>query len=296
MKQRWRGLIFIMCADLLWGLSAVIAKFLFNNQVNAFDLAQLRITLAFILLFCCLLAFNRPLLKVQKHDYLYMIIFGIAGMSAVQFSYMFTISQTNVATAVFLQYLAPVFILLYAFASGREEINILKVISIATAIIGGFLMVKGSGSEGLAISKLGLTVGLASAVFFAFYTIYGKYGLGKYSPWTMLCWGMGAGSIVWCIYRWPWQTLINYSLTEWGFFFYMAIFATIIPFGLFFKGLHLLTPVITGVTSTIEPVLSAILAFLILGEALTGWQIIGSVLIILAITLLQTIPNKSISA
>lgn len=293
MNQRWQGLIFILCADLLWALSAIAAKFLFNNQVNAFDLAQLRISLAFSLLFLFLLVFNRPLLKVQRADIGYMIVFGIFGMTAVQFTYMYTISQTNVATAVFLQYLAPIFILFYAFISGRERVNLLKVLSIVTAISGGYLMVKGVGGQGLAITKTGLMVGLTSAVFFAFYTIYGKYGMRRYSPWTLLCWGMGAGSVAWCFYRWPWDTFMHYSPNEWGFFIYLAVFATIIPFGLFFKGLQLLTPVVTGVTSTMEPVLSAMLAFFLLNETLTTWQITGSLLIVLAITLLQTIPNKN---
>lgn len=295
MLQRWQGLIFILSADLLWALSATAAKFLFNNQVNAFDLAQLRITLAFILLFFYLLIFNRPLLKVKKSDYGYMIIFGIFGMTAVQFSYMYTISQTNIATAVFLQYLAPIFILIYAFITGKENINKAKAISIVTAIIGGYLIVKGTGSQGLAITRPGLLVGLASAWFFAFYTIYGKYGMRRYSPWTLLCWGMGAGSLIWCLYQWPWQTFLQHSITEWGFFLYIAVFATIVPFGLFFKGLQQLTPVVTGVTSTMEPVLAGLMAFLILGETLTIWQIIGSLLIVIAVTLLQTVPANSAS-
>lgn len=293
MNQRWQGLIYILSADLLWALSATAAKFLFNNQVNAFDLAQLRISLAFILLFLFLLFFNRPLLKLQRVDIGYIIIFGLVGMAAVQFTYMYTISQTNVATAVFLQYLAPVFILIYAFISGREKVNALKVTSIFMAIAGGFLMVQGTGGQGLAITRVGLVVGLGSAIFFAFYTIYGKYGMRKYSPWTLLCWGMGVGCMAWCFYSWPWLTFLHYSLNEWGFFFYLAIFATIVPFGLFFKGLQLLTPVVTGVTSTMEPVLSAVLAFFLLHESLTLWQITGALLIVLAITLLQTKLSKN---
>jgi len=293
LNPRWQGLIYILGADLLWALSATTAKSLFNNQVNAFDLAQLRISIAFILLWLYLMIFNRPLLKVPKSDYGYMIIFGIVGMTAVQFCYMYTISQTNVATAVFLEYLAPIFILFYAFVFGHEKMNLPKVLSIAAAIAGGFLMVKGNPGHGLAITKSGLLVGLASAIFFAFYTIYGKYGMRKYSPWTLLCWGMGAGTAVWCFYNWPWLTLGQYSPTEWGYFIYLAVFATIIPFGLFFKGLHLLTPVVAGVTSTMEPVLSGIMAFYILGEALSSWQIFGSFLIVLAVTLLQSIPGKT---
>jgi drug/metabolite transporter (DMT)-like permease len=49
----------------------------------------------------------------------------------------------------------------------------------------------------------------------------------------------------------------------------------------------MLSPVAAGVTSTLEPVAAGVLAFLLLGEVLTGMQLMGSLLIIIAITVIQ---------
>lgn len=287
MSGRLKGFIFILIADLLWGLSGTIAKHLFNQQVSPFDLVQVRLTLSALLLGLYLLVFNPRLLRIDRRDLGYMLVFGIFGITTVQFTYLYTISQTNVATAVFLQYLAPSFILLYELATRKEVISRVKVLSLASALLGGLLIVKGNPASGMAVNLPGLISGLASAATFSFYTIYGKSGLARYSPWTMLVWGMGVGALAWCFYRLPWNTFFSYGSSDWLFFLYIAVFSTIIPFGLFFQGLKHLTPVVTGITSTMEPVLAGILAYFILGEVLTGMQLVGCTLIITAVVLVQ---------
>ncbi|MDH7479324.1 MAG: DMT family transporter [Syntrophomonadaceae bacterium] len=287
MLRQFKGLWLILLADLLWGLQATLAKHLFNQQVSPFDLIQLRLTLSALLLCLYLLVVRPRLLAIRRRDLPYMIVLGIFGISLVQLTYLYTISQTNVATAVFLQYLAPSFILLYELLTRRGVINAVKVSSLLSATLGGLLIVKGNLSGGLAVNLPGLISGLASAVTFAFYTIYGKIGLSRYSPWTLLAWGMGTGSLVWAGYRLPWISFFSYGPGDWLFFFYIAVFGTIIPFGLFLLGLQYLTPVVAGITSTMEPVLAGILGYLILGEVLTGMQLLGCSLVIAAVVAAQ---------
>jgi drug/metabolite transporter (DMT)-like permease len=283
-----KGFLFILTADLLWGLSGSVAKYLFSRQVSPFDLVQVRLILSFVLLVACLLLYNPALLKISRRDIPYMLLLGTLGVATVQFSYLYTISQTNVATAVFLEYLAPVFILLYGLLFHREKIGPARLMALFGAIAGGFLMVKGTTGAGMAVTVPGLISGLVSAVSFAFYTVYGKYGLSKYSPWTLLAWGMGVGGAAWALYKPPWISLAAYgTAADWLFFLYIAVFATILPFGFFFKGLKYLSPVVAGITSTMEPVLAGIISFLLLGEVLTPMQMAGCALILSAVILLQ---------
>ncbi len=286
-SDRVKGLLFILLADFLWGLSGTVAKYLFNQKVSPYDLVQIRLILAFLLLGLCLSIFSRDQLKVEQGDYKYFLIFGVFGVATVQFTYLFTISETNVATAVFLQYLAPVFILVYGLLVRNETITIMKFIALVCAVWGGLFIVKGTTGAGMAVSIPGLISGIGSAVSFAFYTLYGKYGLCKYSPWTLLLWGMGIGGLVWAFYNPPWVAFTRYGAGDWPFFVFIAVFATILPFGFFFHGLKYLTPVVTGITSTMEPVLAGLTAYIILGEVLTPVQIAGCALVLTAVTLVQ---------
>jgi drug/metabolite transporter (DMT)-like permease len=300
-SSRVKGFFYILTADLLWGLSGTAAKYFFNRQVSPYDLVQMRLLISSLLLALALALVSPGLLRIERRDVPYMMVFSIAGMSLVQFTYFFTISQTNVATAIFLEYLCPVFILLYQLFTRKENFTRAKILSLLCAVGGGFLMVKGKTGGGMMVTALGLASGLTSAVAFAFYTLYSRYGLKKYSSWTVLLWGMVFGALVWCCYRPPWITFMSYGPREWWFFLYIAIFATIIPFGLFFLGLRHLTPVVAGITSTMEPVAAGVMAFLILGEVLTGIQLAGCLLILIAVALIQkfadsgeAIPNNQL--
>lgn len=291
-SDKLKGFLCILLADILWGLSATVAKYLFNQQISPFDLVQVRLILSSVLLLAYLAAVNPEAIRVKRPDLPYLFIFGTMGMATVQFTYLFTISETNVATAVFLEYLAPIFIFIYELLRGREGLTKTKMLSLAGAMAGGFLIVKGTPGAGMAVTPLGLASGLTSAVSFAFLTVYSSYRLKKYSAWTTLLWGMGIGGLVWCIYQAPWVTFLAHGLHDWLFFLYIAVFATIIPYGLFFKGIKYLSPVVAGITSTMEPVAAGILAFLILGEVLTNMQITGGILILAAVIAIQLRPDK----
>lgn len=283
----------IALAATMWGVAGTAAKHLFNQQVSPFKLVEIRLVLSFVFLFLYLAAVNRPLLRLSFADIPYFLVFGCFGVGMVQFTYLFTISQTNVATAVFLQYLAPVLAALYGMVFLRERPDILRILSLCLAVSGGFLIVSGNPGGGLAVSPAGLAGGIASAFAFAFYTVYGKKGLSRFNSWTLQVYGFGVGALAWSLYIPPWQAAAGHSAVNWLFFLYITVFATVIPFGLFFKGLNYLHPVKTGIISTLEPVVAAFAAWVILHETLFPLQILGAAMVCAGVILVQTVPAKA---
>ncbi|AEG59268.1 DMT family transporter [Desulforamulus ruminis] len=290
MHQYVRGFLFLVGATSLWGISGTVAKYLFNQQVDPFHLVTVRLTLSFLILFAYL-AFAKPdLLRVKKSDLRYLTILGL-GIAMVQFSYFYTISQTNVATAVFLQYLAPGMMVAYAFAFQGERVGGAKLAALLLTLGGGYLILVGVPGGGFAVNTRGFISGIVSALSLAFYTIYGKIGLSGLNPWTLLVYGFGFGALGANLLTPPWVTLVGHSANEWGFFLYIAVFATVIPFGLYFKGLKDLSTVITGLTSTLEPVVAAAVAFLVLGERMYPLQLLGCGMILSGVVFIQCLPR-----
>jgi len=288
--KEWRGLLLIVLAASMWGVSGSVTKHLFNQQVSPFDLTAIRLSLSFAVLFLYLAATNRSLLRVKLKDIPYFLAFGGLGVAIAQFSYLFTISQTNVATAVFLEYLAPVLAALYGMVFLRERPHYFKVLALFLAVCGGMLIVNGSPGGGLTVNRAGLISGLSSAAACAFYTVYGKKGLSRYNSWTVLTYGLAAGALLWSFYLPPWQAMSGHSLTNWLLFMYIVVFSTILPFGFFFLGLKYLDPVKAGIISTLEPVIAAVVAWLFLHEALFPLQILGGSLVCAAVLMVQAAP------
>ncbi len=96
----------------MWAVSGTSSKFLFNQGITLFQLVKFRVTLSAAFLFLILLA-RRALLEISLRDIFCFALMGISGLAMVMFTYFYAISKINVAVAVLLEYLAPVFIALF---------------------------------------------------------------------------------------------------------------------------------------------------------------------------------------
>jgi drug/metabolite transporter (DMT)-like permease len=282
----------IVTAATLWGLSGTVAKYLFIHAVPPFILVEIRMGLAALVLLATLAVFRPTLLRISWRDLPYLMILGGIGMAGVQFTYLFTISQTNVGTAIFLQYLAPILVFSYAALFQRARIPGLGWLSLAVAMAGSFFLIFGEPGLRLAVSPLGLTTGVLSACFFAFYTLYGKHGVKRLSPWTILTYALAFGALFWSVIAPPWKVLsLAWYHPQWPLFFFIAIFATVLPFGLYLWGLQQLHAAVATVTAILEPLVGTVSAFLILSEVMTPLQIMGGIGILIAVTILQLAPE-----
>ena len=273
-----------MGAAALWGISGVVAKGLFNRQIAPWTLIEIRLTAAFALLLIILLT-RRVRLSVPREHLGWLILLGLA-MTSAQSMYYFTISVTNVATALFLQYTAPVFVALYGRAAEGESLGWLKAASIGLAVVGSYFLV--TGGTGIRVHPLGIATGLLSAVAFGVYAILGRGRVRQVGSTASLLYTLGTGAVVWSLIVPPWRAyLAGYSVEAWLLFAYIVVFATILPFGLFLRGLRTISSSMASLTATLEPVVGGTAAFLILGEVLAGAQIAGGLAIAVAVVLMQ---------
>jgi drug/metabolite transporter (DMT)-like permease len=295
-----RGYLAVTGAAVLWGLSGVLAKYLFSaHSLDAFLLVQIRMGSSALLLLLFLALFRPALLRIPRDLVAYLLIFGVVGMAAVQFTYLFTISLTNVATAIFLQYLAPVLTALYARVTGRTPLGSTLLICLGLALGGSALLIFGGGTA-LMVSPLGLATGLISAFCLSFYTVYGQKGLRRINPWTLLAYGMAAGTLFWVAVDLV-LALVGalppaaqaFAPNMWGFYAYLATLATIVPFGLYLVGLRFIPPTQATITAMLEPVVGGVVAYLLLKEAMAPLQVMGGVLIVAAVILLQWFQQRA---
>ena len=273
-----------MGAATLWGVSGVGAKALFNRQIEPWILIEIRLTAAFVL-FLVILAIRRHPLQVPREQLTRLFLVGLA-MTSAQFTYYLTVSLTDVSTALFLQYTAPVFVALYAWAAEHEPLPPLKIGAILLAVAGSYFLVTGNGD--LRITPLGLVSGAASAVAFGLYAILGRGRVQQIGSQTVLLYALGSGALVWSLIVPPWKAYLSiHAPAEWALVAFIVIFATILSFALFLYGLRAITSSTASLTATLEPVVGSAAAFLILGEVLATTQILGGLAIAAAVALIQ---------
>lgn len=290
MQDRLRGYLAVMGAATLWGISGVVAKALFNRRIEPWTLIEIRLTGAFVLLLA-VLTFRRHPLRVPREQLGRLVLLGLA-MTSAQFSYYLTISLTDVPTALFLQYTAPVFVALYGWGFQQESLGLVKAGAILLAIVGSYFLV--TGGAGIRISPLGLTSGIASAVAFGTYAILGRGRVRQVGSTTSLLYTLGTGAVFFSAVVPPWRAyLSSHAPAEWALFAYIIVFATVLPFGLFLYGLRSISSSMASLTATLEPVVGSIAAFVILGEVLAAQQIGGALAIAAAIAVIQVTDIRS---
>lgn len=288
MKQ---GFLYTILASILWGFTGTVAKLIYKGAIGPLALVEVRMTLSALLLGLFLAVSQWRLLRIDRRDIPYFVILGAAGMAGVQYSYLYTMSKTTVATAVFLQSLAPGLIFLHAALFRGERLTAPKLLALGLALGGSLFMVQGRGG-GRGLYPWGLVSGLASALFGAFYTVYSKRGIKRYHPLTVLFWALVFGAVPWWFAQPPARLLTaGYTWNQWLFFLYIAVFSTVVPFGLYFRGLKDLTPGQAGIINTLEPVTAAVAAWLVIGESLSGARILGGVFVLAGIFLLRLAPQ-----
>ncbi len=287
--RRWRGVGMVVGATVCWGTMAAVAKLLFRDQgVDPLALVVIRTYLATLTLFACLGAVTPGHLRVDTRTLRAAAIVGVGGLLTNNFLYFEAIHLTSVATALLLQYQAPVLLALYALLVERRAPSPRLALSIVLTVAGCALVVRVYDPAALRLNFLGVLAGVGTAFAFAFYILTSRAALRFVRPWTLVAYGYLAASVVWLPLVPPWRMVAaGFPRQTWGAFLAIATLGTVVPFGLFINGLKHLPPTQASILAMLEPVVATLAAYLILGEALLPLQALGGVLVLSGVILVE---------
>jgi drug/metabolite transporter (DMT)-like permease len=297
-----RGYLYIGGAAFFWGIAATLGRAAFTDHLlggalRAIDpliLSQSRTTLSLVVLFPVLLwRWGGSALSVPKRDLLRFFLLGIFGVAASNYLYYLAIQRTNVATAIILQYTAPVWVLIYTAVRTAHRPSSKRIAAVALAVLGCSFAVGFLGSGGWRLDSVGVVAALLAAFSFAFYNIGGHSVLARYNRWKVLFWVLVATSTFWLAVNPPWKIVAaHFSREQWAFMLVFSLVSVLAPFSCYFAGLQYLEPTRAIIGSCLEPVFSIVIAAIVLGELLRPLQTVGIVLVLVAIVLIQ-LPERA---
>lgn len=235
-------------------------------------------------------------LRVPLGDLWQLGLLGLLGVAASNYLYYLAIQKTSVATAIILQYTAPVMVLLYMVVRGLQRPTFRRVAAVGLAVVGSGLAIGLGGRGGLSLNPVGVVAALLAAVSFSYYNIAGHDLLARYDHWMVLLYTTLSAALFWLVVNPPWRVLsAHYSAFEWGFLLVFAMVSLLLPFSLYFAGLHYLEPTRAIVASCLEPVFSIVIAAMVLGESVKAAQAVGIIVVLAAIILVQ-MPERDEAA
>jgi drug/metabolite transporter (DMT)-like permease len=292
-----RGYLFIAAAALCWGVSATLGRAVFTGRlgdgqapIGPLILAQSRTTISLLVLApLLLLRRGRAGMSMPRRDLLRALWVGVAGVAGSNYFYYLAIQKTNVATAIILQYVAPVWVLLYMVARRLQRATAQRVVAVLMAVVGSALVV-GAGS--LRLDAVGVIAAELAAITFAYYNVAIPPLLTRHDRWKVLVYLLLGAALCWQVVNPPWRiAAAHYSSQQWGFLALFAVTSVLLPFSLYIAGLQYLDATRAIVTSALEPVFSIIIAAVALGEMVRPTQVVG-IVVVLAATLVVQWPER----
>ncbi len=274
-------------AAALWAVNGSLARFLLEDGVSAFHLAQVRSTITWLILVGLLLAVAPRTLRIRREDVPRMAWFGIAGLAGVHTTYFLAIARLDIGVALTIQYLGPLLILLWLrFFHGRR-LRASMWAAVALSAAGCFLVVEAYDASGLDVA--GLVPAFASA-FALTYIVAAERAGHRYTAPTTLAWAAGFAALFWLVARppwtFPWDEFASSSHLALGFG--VAIVGTLVPFLLMVIAVRHIPGLRAAVVATLEPVLAAVIAWPVHDQHLSAPQLVGALVVLAAVIWVQT--------
>ncbi|HUU40754.1 MAG TPA: EamA family transporter, partial [Desulfatiglandales bacterium] len=283
-----KGYLCVIGAAVLWASSGIAGKVLFKGGITPFELVQIRVTFSTVLLAAFFMAFFRDSFRIRIKDLGYFFLLGGISMAMVQGAYFFAISKIQVSVAILLEYLAPILVAFFSVCFWKERLTFSKLSALLLSFAGCYLAVGGYNIHLLRMNRAGIVGGLVSAVCMAGYTLLGEKGMHRYQPLTVLFYALAFATLTWHLLYPPFHYIVaGFTLIQWGWILYIVVMGTIVPFGLYFVGINYIRSTKALITATLEPISAGFMAFFFLRETLEHLQILGGVIVVIAIVLLQ---------
>jgi drug/metabolite transporter (DMT)-like permease len=300
-SHRLRGYLYIAIATFTWGVSAALGKAVFTGKlltgphttpVEPLILSQMRTTIGFFLLLPFMLVTRgRRLFAFRRADWFKSLLVGAAGISGSNFFYYVAIQKTTIAIGITMQYLGPIVVLLYMIAARRQRATAQRVGGVLLAVVGSALTIGLLHTE-WKLNVVGVLAGIASAVAFALYNVFGHSLVEHYDRWSVFLFAMMGSAIAWSLVNPPWRiAAAHYTAEQWGFMAMFSAVASVGAYGLYFAGLQYLDPTRAIVASCLEAIFAVLIAIVYPGEMPSLVQVVGIVLVLVA-TIVVQMPGR----
>lgn len=295
--KRLKGIIMIIIGSMLWGATGPMMEWVLSSSYMSVSfMLTIRLLVAGFLILCFLVVTKRDIYAIWKQPYWWikLVIFSVFGMLGVQYTFVAAIHASNAVLATLLQFLAPIFVVLYVSFSQKMFPPRYQIFGILGTLMGLFLLLTNGSISNLLVSPVALLWGLGVGLTFAFYTLYPTSVMNEWGVLVVIGWSMLIGGLLLGFSKGFWE-FKQYALlaeSDTNLMLLAIIFFGTIAFILFLSSMKYISPVETSILSSFEPLTAMFISVIWLGSVLAGVQIIGIILMILCVVWLSIEGNR----
>jgi drug/metabolite transporter (DMT)-like permease len=259
--ERHKAILLLVIAALLWSTSGVFVKALDWQPISILAGRGLFTSIVFLL-------YLRRLPKRITH----WTLLAAGGSLATQFLFVTSTKLTTAANSIFLQYTAPIYVVLLAYWLLREKPSRSDWIAMGI-IFGGLLLFFGDqlSPEGFYGNLLAVLSGVTSAIM-----IVSFRAQKNSSPEDSVL----IASLAFAIFGFPSVLRESWTVTNWLTIAYLGVFQIGLAFIFFTQGIKHIPALEANLIGTLEPILNPLWVFLFLGERMGQYALLGGLVVL----------------
>jgi len=282
--NRALGILLIIISVASFGTLPIIGRFAYADGLDVTTLLFLRFTCAAVLMAVWLLLRKEPLPRGRT----LLQLAGMGGLGYVgqSFCFMSAIQYASTGLVSLLLYLYPVFVTVLTVIFQKVKLTRVTILALALATIGAALTANPQGG-----ALPGIFLAISAALIYAVYILVGTGVMQKVSSVQSSFVIFASAALVFggmTLARGPhWPSSQNGWLAMAG----ITVISTMIPVATFLAGLKIVGATDASLLSTLEPVVTVILAAAVLGEDVETMMLVGGALILAAVVLIMKRPS-----
>jgi len=203
-----------------------------------------------------------------------------------ELGYQYAIAGAGVAGAAALLYTAPVIVALLAKPLLGEKLTPIRLVLAVLVMVGATLTIKGGSNAGAELASRGLTAGVVggglAALSYAGTTLLARWAVPRYGVVKVLFLEIVGGAVVLFVVLRLWHQRPRAPATPdaWIFIAVLAAATVLAANFLFFNATRRIEAAPTAVAATIEPVMAALLAFILFNQHLAPYGVLGLLMVV----------------
>lgn len=285
------GLVFGLLAALAFGMSGAFIKPLLEAGWSPAAAVTVRALLGGLVLLPVALVALRGRWDAVWRGRWRIAAMGFIGVAGTQLVYFASLQRIPVSTAILVEYMAPILLVLFVWATTRHVPKVVVLVG-SVVSIAGLVLVVSPGAEG-ALDVLGLIFAALAAIGCAIYYVVAARPSDGLPPVGLAALGLLLGGVSLGLVGVTGLVPFTFSTSDvimagaqvpfWIPLLLVAVIATGFSYAASITAAEKLGSRLASFVGLIEVVAAAVYSWLLLGEALTLVQILGGVLILVGI-------------
>lgn len=298
-RGRGMGLGLALLSALAFGGSGVAAKPLIEAGLDPLHVVWLRVAGGALVMLP--VAWRHRALVLRRPALL--AGFGLLAVAGVQACYFAAISRIPVGVALLIEYLAPALVLGWVRFVQRKPVTRAAAVGVVIAVAGLACVVEVW--SGLGFDALGLLLALGAACCQVGYFVLSDHGgdadgsgAEVPDPFGVIAYGLLIGAVLLTVIARPWgmdwsvlagsASMDGTSVPAWLLLCWIVLLATVVAYLTGVVSVRLLSPQVAGVVACLEAVVATVLAWVLLGEHLSGPQLFGGAMVLVGALIAQS--------